>query len=321
MRLYRVKYNFTAEEDGELSVRKGDLVKVSGDEAADEVGKDGWTLVETLSPPFAKGYVPSNYISKADTPTTSSTRSIDGLTAGASSPASSPVGSHFGRPGTAGSAGSGSGLSGRVGLRAASSGGSDVVQVPAPAQSVGSQEKSPTKASRLAPIRRLSDPRLPQHLLETLENSDSLPAPPQAPYSSPSTVPARAHAPPMSQQQQQQQQQPQQQHLSERQADLLAYDQQPQGGATQFIDLNRLFASHDNWLAHVLGEREREAGALEASVGVCTKALERVREKNRDVAARVGSIEAQLESQRHLLKLRMAEDSQNANSRFQQLYA
>jgi hypothetical protein len=194
-----------------------------------------------------------------------------------------------------------------------------VVQVPAPAQAVGSQEKSPTKASRLAPIRRLSDPRLPQHLLETLENSDSLPAPPQAPSASPAPAPARSTMP--QQQPPHSQQQQQQQRLSELHADQLAYEQQPQGAATQFIDLNRLFASHDNWLAHVLGEREREASALEASVGVCTKALERVREKNRDVAARVGTIEAQLESQRHLLKLRMAEDGQNNNNRFQQLYA
>jgi len=68
--LYKVRYTFRAEDDGELSVTKGDLVKLvvpssmsSSDHAslsAEILSKDGWTLVETLASPAQKGYVPTS---------------------------------------------------------------------------------------------------------------------------------------------------------------------------------------------------------------------------------------------------------------------
>jgi len=57
MNLYSVKYTFNGEDEGELSVLKGDMVRVSG---SGELSKDGWTLVETIVSPFSKGYVPSS---------------------------------------------------------------------------------------------------------------------------------------------------------------------------------------------------------------------------------------------------------------------
>ncbi len=57
MALYVVKYTFNAEEEGELSVLKGDVLLVPSNAPP---AKDGWTLVETTSAPFTRGYVPTS---------------------------------------------------------------------------------------------------------------------------------------------------------------------------------------------------------------------------------------------------------------------
>jgi len=303
MGLFRVKYNFAAEDEGELSVRKGDLLRVSAPGDADEGDagdKDGWTLVETLSPPFAKGYVPTNYIVKADLP---SARTF----ATQGSPLASP-GSHFGashgggvsiassaRPPTAGSIVS-SVVSGRGRRQAASPGGGASVR-----------EKSPTRASRLAPIRRLSDPRLPQHLLETLETSDvvgedgptggrdfnkAVPVG-RGPLGA-SSVNVTAD-------------------LADMRADQLV-------GQPAHIDLNKLFAAHDNWFEQVMEEREREFATFENSADSVAKVMSRVQEKSQDVVSKIMSLEAQVESQRFQLKQRIEDDNQTMNNRFAQLY-
>uniref|UniRef100_A0A7S2S4P7 SH3 domain-containing protein n=1 Tax=Mucochytrium quahogii TaxID=96639 RepID=A0A7S2S4P7_9STRA len=65
--LFLVKYTFSAQDQGELSVQKGDIVRVNNQ--SQQLSKDGWTLVETVHQPFLKGYVPTNYITPAETKT------------------------------------------------------------------------------------------------------------------------------------------------------------------------------------------------------------------------------------------------------------
>lgn len=55
-----VKYDFKAEENGELSVNKGDIVSLMND-----MNVDGWILVQNQS--MSSGYVPYNYLTISET--------------------------------------------------------------------------------------------------------------------------------------------------------------------------------------------------------------------------------------------------------------
>jgi hypothetical protein len=56
----RVLYDFKAEEDGEVSVRAGDILSLIDDSNAD---RDGWVLVE-LTHSGASGFVPADYVTE-----------------------------------------------------------------------------------------------------------------------------------------------------------------------------------------------------------------------------------------------------------------
>lgn len=80
-RTYSIKFNFEAEEPQELSVSEGELVRAPGTltdyhtdlgmcctnllqnlvERADQ-SQEPWTLVETVAPPFNRGFVPTSYL-------------------------------------------------------------------------------------------------------------------------------------------------------------------------------------------------------------------------------------------------------------------
>ncbi|GBG26045.1 Hypothetical Protein FCC1311_022652 [Hondaea fermentalgiana] len=298
--LYKVRYTFRAEDEGELAVSKGDLVKLvipsrlsaAADEVtAEEVSKDGWTLVETLAQPVRKGYVPTNYI----------VRSEENAATARESPSRNERNTlSAARPRTAGSD-RGENLTSRMG---------------------SPRESSPTESSRVGPIRRLSDPRLPQHLLETLEASDatidlgaaagrygSQHAAGMQPQAAPSPAPA---APRNASSYEPQYQQPHQ---------LQPYQPPPtDAGTGAGVDLTQLFADHDAWHDKVIREREDEFAAFENSLDHVSSALGQVQEKNQNVISKVLSVEAQVEALKNQLKQQIQADRKSLSERFSSPY-
>lgn len=316
--IFKVKYNFRAEDEGELSVSKAELLRlcVSSSQADDDdSSKDGWTLVETLQAPFAKGYVPTNYIVAVDD---AAGKDFAGTDASASALASSSASSSAStslRPRTAGSERS---VDSGAGRRYGSGSGASLQS----ASLSQAQEQSPTRTSKAAPIRRLSDPRLPQHLLETLESADMSLHPGQL-------------ADLVREQEQQELQEASQaaqhqlgatsrsvQRRARADSGALAQLQQlaPVAGQAH-VDLTKLFATHEGHYAQVVGEREQEFAAFEDSVDTVTKTMAQLQEKNQDVVTKVMQLEAQVQQQREKLKQRIHDDNQRMNSRFAQLYA
>mmetsp|Transcript_13548 Transcript_13548/g.26136 ORF Transcript_13548/g.26136 Transcript_13548/m.26136 type:complete len:297 (+) Transcript_13548:166-1056(+) len=289
--LYKVRYTFRAEDDGELSVTKGDLVKLvvpssmsSSDHAslsAEILSKDGWTLVETLASPAQKGYVPTNYIIKNP-----------GSEPAAKSAPHQQVSSsqHQSRPRT---------------------GGSDRGITSERSNRMGSpRESSPTRTSRIGPIRRLSDPRLPQHLLETLEATDATidfqnPAfyrGDQAPEPSPARANEASHH----------QLQPFRQPSPGQQLSTSL------GGDA--VDLTRIFADHDALYEKVIREREEEFDAIETSLNQVHHALAEAQGRNEDVVAKAHDIEAQVEALKRQLNLQIEEDRKSLSERVSKFY-
>jgi hypothetical protein len=57
--LYSIKFDFLAEEPTELSVSEGEMVRAP---ARAHESSEPWTLVETDTPPFNRGFVPTSYL-------------------------------------------------------------------------------------------------------------------------------------------------------------------------------------------------------------------------------------------------------------------
>jgi hypothetical protein len=57
--VFTIKYDFIPEEPTELGVRAGELVRAPEDAFG---SKEPWTLVETVAPPFNRGFVPTSYL-------------------------------------------------------------------------------------------------------------------------------------------------------------------------------------------------------------------------------------------------------------------
>ena len=60
---YKVLHDFQAEEEGEMSVVKGEVVRVCIVET-DDVPKDGWVLAKSSHKPGENGYVPEAYLQR-----------------------------------------------------------------------------------------------------------------------------------------------------------------------------------------------------------------------------------------------------------------
>ncbi|KAH9261563.1 hypothetical protein BASA81_000219 [Batrachochytrium salamandrivorans] len=56
---FQIKFNFEAEEPQELSVAEGEVVSAP---AGSEASQEPWTLVETVVPPFNRGFVPTSFL-------------------------------------------------------------------------------------------------------------------------------------------------------------------------------------------------------------------------------------------------------------------
>jgi len=57
--LYKARYDFKAEGDGEMDLSKGEMLRLGPVSGAEEESQ-GWTLVESLSSPFRRGFVPTS---------------------------------------------------------------------------------------------------------------------------------------------------------------------------------------------------------------------------------------------------------------------
>lgn len=56
---FQIKFSFEAEEPQELSVAEGEVVSAP---AGSEASQEPWTLVETVVPPFNRGFVPTSFL-------------------------------------------------------------------------------------------------------------------------------------------------------------------------------------------------------------------------------------------------------------------
>mmetsp|Transcript_15322 Transcript_15322/g.27339 ORF Transcript_15322/g.27339 Transcript_15322/m.27339 type:complete len:181 (+) Transcript_15322:856-1398(+) len=172
------------------------------------------------------------------------------------------------------------------------------------------RESSPTRTSRIGPIRRLSDPRLPQHLLETLEATDATidfqnPAfyrGDQAPEPSPARANEASHH----------QLQPFRQPSPGQQLSTSL------GGDA--VDLTRIFADHDALYEKVIREREEEFDAIETSLNQVHHALAEAQGRNEDVVAKAHDIEAQVEALKRQLNLQIEEDRKSLSERVSKFY-
>ena len=59
--MFKVLFDFEGQDEGELTVHKGETVRISKKNGKQNMDP-GWTLVERLAPPFAKGYVPTGMV-------------------------------------------------------------------------------------------------------------------------------------------------------------------------------------------------------------------------------------------------------------------
>ena len=140
--------------------------------------------------------------------------------------------------------------------------------------------------SRNAPVRRLSDPRLSQHLLESLEvssevsdYSDTIPEPPQK-----TSTPSHAVRPSRS-------------------------------------DLPELFSRIETLYNEILNERSRRHTNVEALAGSLFKQISTGQEKNANVTKQLHHLDATIEEQRKILKSQIDQDNKKLHSRFVTMYS
>ena len=227
---------------------------------------DGWVLVETATAPFSKGYLPRDYI---DVVKTTASPSLGGII---SSPASSALS----------------------------------VELLKAAAATADKEQSPTVVSNFAPVRRLSDPRLPQHLLETLDPSEAGAGIAPSSSSSPSSAPAPA--PP---------------NFS---TTALAQVRRSNGtkatvaSAASAEDFAQLFASHDEWFHSAVDRRKAAHQDLVGNIKSLCDRLRAVQDENDGVLEKINELDQLIEGERNQWKQRLDTEKSNITDRVAELY-
>lgn len=275
LQMHKVLFDFQGQEEGELSVSKGETVRVSKKNPSPSMDP-GWTLVERLAPPFAKGYVPTGrllLVELNDILSLLTDSKLSFCCAGYIAPiVSSPA---------------------RYSATV-SSARSPVSQPESPRSEA---ETTPTKVSKFSNIRRLSDPRLPVHLLETLNVSD-------------------ANSP-----------------IPSKKKDMMAAE--PKASLVEFkrgaaalgkltgsdADVERAMQKQDELFNQITEMRRKQADVLDTSLQNLDLNSNQVRTMNENLMSRISQLDAQLDKERQQWKQKVDADNLELNRRVSQLYS
>ena len=169
------------------------------------------------------------------------------------------------------------------------------------------QETSPTSMTKIGPIRRLSDPRLEQHLLETLD--------PEAVRGvSVGNLPedfgnGRGDSP------------------STSKIALSLSSQQPAGGdgpimpqAAMTEDYSSIVAQHDKWLSDVQGRHVAAFDGLLSSIDSLSLKVSDCEAKNAEIVDQIQQLDALIEEERSKWKLRLDAEKSAMQDRVAKLY-
>lgn len=245
---YTIKYAFKAEEPTELSVDAGELVRAA--EGAHS-SAEPWTLVETAAPPFNKGFVPTSYLRPA--PASAAQAQAQGTPMGTLNT------SRAAPPSTGASAGS-------VGGRAPPRTPQDSTPPPPPPPAADPVSAYATNAASVGPVRRLSDPRLPHHLLEAL-----------------SVNPPEEHAPAP----------------SPRDSAVEGYELSLRPFQT---DHAPAFAQHDRSFQQIMHQRHEQLRGIDDAAADVARRLEATRGKAAELAHAMNEVNAVIEQERRRWK-------------------
>lgn len=249
-REYRVKYDFHAEEATELEVNEGDIVKAA---IGSEKSSDPWTLVECVEPPFNRGFIPTSYLE----PYINTSYIASVPDSGKKSAPVSTSSTAISPPRTSGAQ-------------------HQVVQLNSTSNNNDYASYDPRSGG---PIRRLSDPRLPHQLLETL-----------------SINPPEEHLPSFNNNANGSS--PRNQNVIVRKGLSLAF------GKDEYA---QLFASHDRMFQQVMHQRHDQLRSLDESAGDIIHRLEASRAKAQQIAESMVEVNALIEDERRRWKEKLNE--------------
>ena len=285
---YSIKFDFQAEEPTELPVKARELVRAV--EGA-HLSSEPWTLVETVAPPFNRGFVPTSFLTPV----------------GASPPNRTP-----GAPAAAAAAAG-------MGAASAAKGASPPPPPPPPlmagstppppppppppsstaASTQGGSATKPadpmlaayaTSVAAVGPVRRLSDPRLPHHLLDALsinppEEHDPTPLP--LPLATMAARGGPGGAGP-------------------RDAAVEGYELSLRPFQTEHATV---FAQHDRSFQQIMHQRHEQFRSIEDAAADVSRRLESTRTKAAELAAAMSEVNEVIEQERRRWKELQASQS------------